>query len=514
MDDETDRLAGAPMAALGETFRAARQSRGEELDAVAGNLRIRRSLLAALEDGNYAELPGPAYTVGFVKTYASYLGLDAAAAVERYKEETDGRTQSALVFKEPPEPARLPGLGTIAAALVVAALGAGAWALYAREGGDLPRIADIPPRLMAMLKGESAAPVPPAVMGDDGAAVPVSPPSADQASGERQAAAPAAGTLEGAPAPARTSSVAPGLRTAPAGDGGALTAVLPSYGVAEGRIGAGAPVPAEQAAPGEPPVQLAAPEQVPPQPSADRAAPDSAAAMSGEAASAPSQQAAATGPAQPAPAERPAQTPPAPVERSGEAVVPGAAPAPASPGQDGRPVPQPEVTVGIVRPQANPARLRGQAAAAPVEQTVRALAAGAPAAPPPVPVARALPTDTVVPATGAATVTAATGAGALSRAEDVGAPRASAPSRVTVRAVERAWVQIRDGDGDIVFSRILNAGETYRVPGDAGTATMITGNAGGVVLVLDGQQLPALGDVGEVRRNIPLSPAALAGWQP
>ena len=512
MDDEMDRLAEAPVAALGETFRAARQSRGEDLDAVAGNLRIRRSLLAALEDGNYAELPGPAYTVGFVKTYATYLGLDAGAAVARYKEETDGRTQSALVFKEPPEPARLPGLGTIVAALVVGGLGAGAWMLYAREGGDLPRIADIPPRLMAMVRGESAAPVPPAVMGGDGAAATVSPPAADRADGDRQAAAPAGGTAIAAPAARQTSTAAPVLRTAPAGDGGVLTAVLPRYGVAEGRIGAGAPVPAEQAAPGEPPERLAAPEQAPPQPSADRTAPDSAAAMSGETASEPAQQAAATDPAQSAPVERSAQTPS--VERGREAAGPGAAPTPAPAEQDGRPVPQPEVTAEIVRPQPTPARGHAPPQAAPGAKTDRALSAGAPAAPPPVPVARALPTDTVVPATGAATVTAATGSGALSRAEDVTAPRAASPSRVTVRAVERSWVQIRDGDGDIVFSRILNAGETYRVPGEAGRASMITGNAGGVVLVLDGQQLPALGDVGEVRRNIPLSPAALADWQP
>ena len=36
-------------------------------------------------------LPGKTYAIGFVRSYAGYLGLDATATVERFKQEISGR---------------------------------------------------------------------------------------------------------------------------------------------------------------------------------------------------------------------------------------------------------------------------------------------------------------------------------------------------------------------------------------------------------------------------------------
>lgn len=67
---------------------------------------------------------------------------------------------------------------------------------------------------------------------------------------------------------------------------------------------------------------------------------------------------------------------------------------------------------------------------------------------------------------------------------------------------------MRGPNNEPVFTRLLNKGERYIVPDRAGL-TLLTGNAGGVRLFIDGQALPPLGEVGEVRRGISLDPERL-----
>jgi cytoskeleton protein RodZ len=61
----------------------------------------------------------------------------------------------------------------------------------------------------------------------------------------------------------------------------------------------------------------------------------------------------------------------------------------------------------------------------------------------------------------------------------------------------------------LLLSRILNAGDTYLVPNAVG-ARLTTGNAGGLQILLDGELLPAIGESGAVRRNVPISAEALS----
>jgi len=120
-----------PEASVGEELRAARLRLGEDLRTVAGSLRIRKEHLEALEAGDFANLPGRTYAIGFVRSYADYLGLDGAAAVARFKEEVaeepDLPPPDSLVFPDAQEEARLPqGMILIAAVLVLLAL----WGAY------------------------------------------------------------------------------------------------------------------------------------------------------------------------------------------------------------------------------------------------------------------------------------------------------------------------------------------------------------------------------------------------
>jgi cytoskeleton protein RodZ len=75
-------------------------------------------------------------------------------------------------------------------------------------------------------------------------------------------------------------------------------------------------------------------------------------------------------------------------------------------------------------------------------------------------------------------------------------------ARVVLRAKDDAWIQVRD-NGGLMTTRLLKRGDTYRLPNRDGL-TLMTGNAGGLIIELDGTALPALGRTGEVRRDVSL----------
>jgi len=75
------------MAALGEDFRRARESRSLALSDVAEQLHIRSEFLAAIEDERWAEIGDVVSLRGLLRTYARFLGLDGGAMVERFNED-------------------------------------------------------------------------------------------------------------------------------------------------------------------------------------------------------------------------------------------------------------------------------------------------------------------------------------------------------------------------------------------------------------------------------------------
>ena len=82
------------------------------------------------------------------------------------------------------------------------------------------------------------------------------------------------------------------------------------------------------------------------------------------------------------------------------------------------------------------------------------------------------------------------------------------PARIVVRADHDSWVEIRDDADAVLLQRVLRQGETFNVPDEPGLV-MNTGNAGGVVIELDGRPLHSLGSLGVVKRGIQLDPAKL-----
>ena len=97
-------------------------------------------------------------------------------------------------------------------------------------------------------------------------------------------------------------------------------------------------------------------------------------------------------------------------------------------------------------------------------------------------------------------------------ADAAAAPPASAQHEV-VQATADSWVQVRDPQGHILLSRVLRAGETWPVPDQPGL-TLTTGNAGGTILLVNGQPSPSLGKPGAVRRDLPLDSATVSSPAP
>src|SRR5450756_1948578 len=84
-----------PVASLPERLLTARERKGVDLFRAERDTKIRARYLAALERGDYRELPGAVYTKGFLRNYALYLGLDPDDVLEQWRRERgDGGAQS------------------------------------------------------------------------------------------------------------------------------------------------------------------------------------------------------------------------------------------------------------------------------------------------------------------------------------------------------------------------------------------------------------------------------------
>ena len=86
------------------------------------------------------------------------------------------------------------------------------------------------------------------------------------------------------------------------------------------------------------------------------------------------------------------------------------------------------------------------------------------------------------------------------------ASQPGASATLVVVAREPSWIEVTTTDGEIVRSGILDADERFAIPEDRPALTMITGNAGGIELILRGEASGPLGPDGEVLRNITLAP--------
>jgi cytoskeleton protein RodZ len=149
---------------IGELLRETREQYGASIEQIGAALRIRPVFLQAIEGNNYDRLPGPVYAVGFVRTYADYLGLDGAVIAQRFKSEAAGlETKPDLSFPMSLPERSMPGGALLLVALIVAACAYAVW--YYRAAGDRVHtagVAEVPAQLIPLPPPEqSAEAVPP-----------------------------------------------------------------------------------------------------------------------------------------------------------------------------------------------------------------------------------------------------------------------------------------------------------------------------------------------------------------
>lgn len=78
-------------------------------------------------------------------------------------------------------------------------------------------------------------------------------------------------------------------------------------------------------------------------------------------------------------------------------------------------------------------------------------------------------------------------------------------STMELRATKESWVEITNEQGAVVVRQILKPGAVFIVPDDQ-NLTLATGNAGGLSVYVDGEEVGALGSDAQVRRGITLKP--------
>lgn len=88
------------MATLGEKLKREREARGVSLKEIAAATRIHENYLRALEENDYGALPGAVFITGFLRNYATHLGLDADKIVIEFE---------AMKIEPPVKPYAIPG---------------------------------------------------------------------------------------------------------------------------------------------------------------------------------------------------------------------------------------------------------------------------------------------------------------------------------------------------------------------------------------------------------------------
>jgi cytoskeleton protein RodZ len=125
----------------GQALAAQREAMGWSVEQVADQLKLAVRQVIALEAGDYASLPSPAVTRGFVRAYAKLVKLDPAPLVAQIAMDTEPAPDtSAVTANRRPTPAsfsqsKFPShgkrstlpLGWIAGAVVVVVAAAAAW---------------------------------------------------------------------------------------------------------------------------------------------------------------------------------------------------------------------------------------------------------------------------------------------------------------------------------------------------------------------------------------------------
>jgi cytoskeleton protein RodZ len=243
-----DAVATAPR--VGADLCAARQRLGWSLEAVAAALRIRLPFLAALEEGRIADLPGNTYALGFLRSYARMLGLDADELTRRFRVEAAEVNRLTKLSFPVPVPSRGVPAGAVVLLGVVLAIGAYIGWYRLSGNGELPP--EVVPPVPARLAPLAERAVPPAVVTQSSStpSAASTPPAAATASA---ASTPPVSTPLAATSPASTPSAAASTAASPSqADAAVLPEPTPAQAVPATQAAAATTMPTGPAAQAQP----------------------------------------------------------------------------------------------------------------------------------------------------------------------------------------------------------------------------------------------------------------------
>ena len=183
---------------VGAELRDARRRLGVNLETAAGDLNIRADYLIGLERNDHAALPGLAYAIGFVRSYATYVGLDPGKMARRFREETSkSPVKQDYTWLKPIEQSRFSRSLVLVLSLAIAGSAYTAWYYRTADVRKPAAAADA-----AIIQG--AAPVAAARADEAGkTAGTIRPPGSDKDAGADTAAPPARDDHAGLPPSAR-----------------------------------------------------------------------------------------------------------------------------------------------------------------------------------------------------------------------------------------------------------------------------------------------------------------------
>lgn len=104
---------------IGADLRQAREARGVSVEDVSAVLKIRVGDLKSLENDDFEELPAAVYAIGFIRSYATYLDLNAGELINRYKTAMAAQTQEDAPYDPQAESEQMPVAVKLAIGAVV-----------------------------------------------------------------------------------------------------------------------------------------------------------------------------------------------------------------------------------------------------------------------------------------------------------------------------------------------------------------------------------------------------------
>ncbi len=477
---------------VSKVFVETRRGFDQDLRTVADALRIRYDYLLAIEEGRFQDLPGSTYAVGFVRTYAEYLNLDVEEVVNRFKEEISGfNSRTELVFPKPNSEVRVPGSAIIFFSALLIGVAYGTWFFLsadpeqiAESANDVPAAyPSDPPIQYSDLEAQQPASLPPSTIeeepvqstaGDyDMPAVEAAPAAEEDlepnAGGAAETESPGAADIEAsaAGAPDRTTPVRDGSGSAADQP---VTATEPARSSSAPTVASSNPEPARASPRRESETAVSAPP-----PSEQKV--DEAAGGDIDAAAA-----------------RAART----TETNGQSNAARAA------------TQERQRAEGLPPQIASTAPAEARVPEAPVVAAPRTVPVRKPPAPPSVEAAgESLPLPPAAPPRPQASRPGEVQVGARPQVE---APKVygaeNRDARIVLRAIFDSYVLVRDEKDGLLMTKVLRSGDEYRVPNRDGLS-MLTGNAGGLRIEVDGRRVPSVGPVGAIVRNVALDPDRL-----